>query len=49
MSKLVCGIGINDADYAVNIRIGGKRGMCPAYRAWTSMLNRVYNSKFHER
>lgn len=49
MKKLVCGVGNNDADYAVNIRIGGKRGMCPAYRAWTSMLNRVYNSKFHER
>ena len=49
MKKLVCGVGNNDADYAVNIRIGGKRGMCPAYRAWTSMLHRVYSSKFHER
>ena len=34
MKKLVCGVGNNDADYAVNPRINGKRGMCPAYQAW---------------
>ena len=49
MKKLVCGVGNNDADYAVNPRINGKRGMCPAYQAWTDMLNRAYNSKVHER
>lgn len=49
MKKLVCGVGNNDADYAVNPRINGKRGMCPAYQAWTDMLNRAYSPKVHER
>lgn len=49
MKKLVCGVGNNDADQAVNLRINGKRGMCPAYQAQTDMLNRAYSSKVHER
>lgn len=49
-TKLVCGIGVNDADYPVYISatIGGRRNIlwaCPIYRAWTGMLRRCYSSK----
>lgn len=56
--KLVCGVGINDADYVVQkwetIEVNGKRKqklvwICPYYRVWHSMLNRCYSSKFQER
>jgi len=56
--KLVCGVGINDADYAVQkteaIQVNGKRKQkmvweCPYYRAWGSMLKRCYSSKLQER
>lgn len=57
--KLVCGVGINDADYVTqkNETIGyvdGKRKLklvwvCPYYRAWASMLNRCYSTKTQER
>ena len=57
--KLVHGVGINDADYAVVEfeTIGyadGKRKQklvwfCPYYRAWTSMLKRCYSIKSQER
>ena len=51
MGKLVAGVGINDADYAV-VRFeecdsSGKRvrkWICPYYRAWSAMLNRCYRS-----
>ena len=40
--KLVCGIGINDADYnVVQFRNGKQVWICPHYRAWKSMLGRV--------
>jgi hypothetical protein len=38
--KPVHGIGVNDANYAVNPLIGGKRVMCEAYKAWMAMLRR---------
>lgn len=57
--KLVYGVGINDADYAVQKLetinyIDGKRKqkkvwVCPYYRAWTSMLSRCYSTKLQER
>lgn len=57
--KLVCGIGVNDADYAVaKIEtigyVDGKQKQkqiwaCPYYRAWASMLNRCYSAKLQER
>lgn len=57
--KLVYGVGINDADYAVNkqetIRyVDGtqKRKLiwaCPYYRAWADMLVRCYSAKFQKR
>lgn len=45
--KLVYGVGINDADYAVNPTINGKKVMCKFYRAWANMLQRCYDPKCH--
>jgi len=56
--KLVYGVGINDADYAVTewetIEVNGKQKrrlvwVCPYYRAWSNMLQRCYSAKFQER
>lgn len=57
--KLVCGVGINNADYVVQIKetighVDGKRKeksvwKCPYYRAWNSMLNRCYSAKYQDR
>lgn len=57
--KLVCGAGLNDADYAVakfetiGCAVGKlkKRQVwaCTYYSAWASMLNRCYSKKLHER
>ena len=57
--KLVCGVGINDADYVVNVwetigYVNGKRKQkliwrCPYYSAWKSMLERCYSSKYQEK
>jgi len=57
--KLVCGVGVNDADYAV-VKwetvgyVDGKRKQkqvwrCPYYRTWADMLTRCYCKKFQER
>jgi hypothetical protein len=57
--KLVFGVGINDADYAVKKfeTIGYVNGKikqklvwyCHYYRAWTNMLERCYSAKLQER
>ena len=56
--RLVCGVGINDADYAVakyeTIEVDGKRKQkrvwyCPYFRVWKSMLERCYSIKYQER
>lgn len=49
-SKLVCGIGVNDADYPVYVCsvIAGKQKnlwTCPFYKVWASMLDRCYSTK----
>lgn len=44
--RLVLGVGINDAEYMIEIRIDGKRLVCPAYRAWKHILRRCYCKKF---
>lgn len=59
VKKLVCGVGINDADYVVTIKetigyVDGKQKrkqvwICPFYRTWTSMLERGYSSKYKDR
>lgn len=52
--RLVCGVGINDADYVVRKcrteTIGGKRvyqklWYCPFYNTWVEMLRRSFSSK----
>jgi hypothetical protein len=44
------GVGVNDADYAVESRgPGGKRLRCPYYVAWGSMLSRSYSPAYHAR
>ena len=53
-NKLVCGVGVNDADYSIakHAIIGGKRVIvwtCPFYRTWKSMLERCYSEKFHQK
>ena len=59
VKKLVFGVGINDADYAVQKfetvgYVNGKQKRklvwtCPYYRAWTNMINRCYSIKYQER
>jgi len=45
--KLVCGVGVNDADYAVNTTgSDGKKRRCPYYATWKSMLMRAYSPKY---
>jgi len=47
-SKLVHGVGINDADYAVQpVGPDGKRLKCPYYSVWINMLERAYSPKWH--
>ena len=57
--KLVYGVGINDADYAVQKceivgYVNGKRKrrlvwICPYYLAWCSMLKRCQSAKYQEK
>lgn len=48
--NLVWGVGINDADYPVQNKIGRKRAPgCPFYLAWANMLQRCYSEKRHAR
>lgn len=45
--KLVHGVGVNDADYAVCPKeADGRTVWCPYYRAWINLLNRACNPKF---
>lgn len=44
-NKLVRGVGINDADYAIRT----KDGLCPFYQRWHNMLTRCYDEKSLER
>lgn len=49
MGSLICGVGINNADYAVSTRIDGIRVYCPFHQKWKSMLTRCYSDKYHAR
>ena len=58
MSKLVCGVGVNDLGYRTHVwewvtKNGGKRirklvFRCPYYAVWENMLKRCYSEKFLE-
>lgn len=45
-NKLVCGVGVNDADYVVAEKIGGKLVCCQFYVAWRNMIKRCYSLQF---
>lgn len=45
-TKLVYGVGTNDADYTVKPRVNGKQVHCPFYQKWKDMLKRCYCPKF---
>ena len=49
MKKLICGVGINDAQYSVTkeSNLNGKRStewMCPFYSKWKHMIERCYSA-----
>ena len=44
-TKLVVGVGINDADYAVNPTVNGRVVVCKFYQTWQNMFVRCYSSK----
>lgn len=46
-SRLVYGIGINDADYEVQPRVEGKQVKCRYYITWHSMMTRCYSKSYH--
>ena len=48
-TKLVYGVGVNDADYKTNPTINGKRVPCPFYSKWFGMLTRVYDPVYLSR
>lgn len=57
-NRLVCGVGINDANYVVRketiILENGERKrlktwICPYYRTWINMLKRCYSAKEQQR
>lgn len=41
--KLICDVGINDADYITQPTINGKTVICPFYKRWFSMIVRCYS------
>ena len=48
-TKLIQGVGINDADYRVGLRSNGVlTWKCPIYVIWGSMLSRCYSPKYHK-
>lgn len=54
MTKLLYGVGVNDADYQVTPTVlrGGKwviENRCRIYQMWTAMLNRCYSHAYHKR
>ena len=49
MRKLICGVGVNDADYVVRPTVNGKRDMCHFYQTWDNMITRCYSAKEHAR
>ena len=46
--KLIYGVGINDADYNVNMIENGKRVRCVFYTQWKNMMARCYGKSTHK-
>lgn len=53
MRGLIYGVGVNDANYPVTVRVYGnwrkKWQNCPLYAVWTAMLRRCYSSSYQEK
>lgn len=49
MKKLVCGVGINDADYVTQPKINGKQVCCKFYSVWLHMLRRCYSENYQNK
>lgn len=53
--RLICGVGINDADYVTQVMetIGYKKQrlswICPFYAKWKGMITRCYSDKYKEK
>ncbi len=47
--KLVCGVGINDADYLTQVVTNGKRVTCPIYVTWSNMISRCYSESLQSK
>ena len=47
--KPLFGVGVNDADYITTPTVNGVRLYDPAYYAWSDMVRRAYDHKFHEK
>lgn len=45
MRGLVCGVGINDADYQVSSVVNGKRVLCHFYNRWHGLIERCYGDR----
>lgn len=46
-TKLIYGVGVNDADYSVQVRVkGGKTLHCPFYTVWVGVLRRCYSERW---
>ena len=42
--SLVCGVGLNDADYVVSPNINGSQHCCIIYQCWLNMIKRCYST-----
>lgn len=49
MTKLVYGIGINDADYVTQPTVNSSRLICHFYETWRQMIRRCYSKRFQEK
>ena len=43
--KKICGVGINDADYAIQPKCGALQIKCKVYAVWKNMITRCYDMK----
>lgn len=49
MKGIVCGVGVNDACYPVQVEVNGRQVICHFYSKWKNMIKRCYDKKFIER
>jgi len=45
--KLVCGVGVNDANYETQLGRGLSKWTCPFYAKWSNMIRRCYTDHYH--